>query len=193
MKLEALTKNAQKSGNIIIGLVGFCALLIILNIIQVAKFNKTEVIEVRYSPLANGQESVFVNKASTGHMEAWGYTVASIIGNVDHQNIEGTIEWLEEFLAPGLFRDIESTLREEAESIKVDEIEVAFDIRRVIYDPNDSRVYAQGVQSTKGPASESPDIRQRTYIIKVEIEGFRPVGTDLRVVEGIISPQKVQV
>lgn len=184
MKFEQFLTDINIARKAILGLAAIVCVLALTVLIQAASFRAETRVTVEVSPLLTEETEIAINSASAHYVEAWGYTVASLMGNVNHENVDAVLEWLQQYFSPTLYRQIQAELEAQAEHIKRDNVDISFNINQIQYNPENSVVSVAGRQETKGPGASTPDIRNRIYEITIRIRGFRVMVTDLNVREG---------
>lgn len=123
------------------------------------------------------------NGADQGFKKAWGYFVADLMGNVTPSNVGFIQKSLVDILTSSVYHDIQENLAEQARQVSDEGISTEFEIQAVTYQQTSDLIFVSGKSITRGPFGD-PDIKQRTYELKVEIRNYKPQISHLDAYEG---------
>ena len=113
------------------------------------------------------------NQASASLKESWALYIAELMGNVTPDNIEFIREALGTLLAADLYRSVLDGLWDQTQALKDERISLSFKPREVVYESETDRVFVTGTLVTQTPGG-TPDRRNRTYEMTVDIEHYQP-------------------
>ena len=115
-------------------------------------------------------------------LEAWGWSLAMLLGNVTPDNAEFIRPRLQPLLSPEIYRDAVGVIEEQVRQIREDRVVLAFRPQRVrtVMTGDAGRVYVTGQSTVSSMAGGRPDVRARTYELELAIRDYRLLVTDLR-------------
>lgn len=141
------------------------------------------------SPMAlNERVEILRNRASAQYKQAVGLSTALLLGNVTPGNVDFIKESLEPLLAAAIYRPVMEALSDQIRAIKLDNISIAFEPKEVLYERETDKVFVTGQLTTQGPSSK-PDIKTRTYELRIAIDDYRPRIAHIAVYAGAARTQ----
>lgn len=159
------------------------AALVTSNLLTGVALLRAERTVVLVPPVLDGPVSVARESASQEVREAWALHVAGLLGNVSPGNAAFLQRALEPLLDPSLRRPLIEVMARQVEDIQRENVTSTFMARDTRFEPATGKVFVSGQQTTSGPGGK-PQVRPRTYELRVEFRAYRPVVTHLDVYPG---------
>jgi conjugal transfer pilus assembly protein TraE len=144
---------------------------------------------VMIPPHLQAQGELGPDHASEEIQVAWGLYIANMLGNVTPK----TVGFLNSALAPSLsgrmYQPVLSSLEEQAESIRVEQLTVRFTPNGASFDRPRNRVVITGEHITQG-VRDSAIREERTYEMAFIVKGYRVLLDDIKVYRGAYAPNR---
>lgn len=184
MKLtEALAHN-RATRNLILLLGGSNALLVLTVLILMIQVSGRET-EVRMIPPIPTTETMEVARSSysASYAENWGMFVASMIGNVNPENISETLALLSRIMSSDLEDELRENMKASVETMKIQGFRLNFRPEEVRYDADSRLTYVIG-HMTETPVRGEPVTTRFTYEMRFSLSHGVPVMTHFKAYEG---------
>lgn len=124
--------------------------------------------------------------ASMSYIEAWGFALAELIGNVTPGNVQFISDRLKPLLDPKIYHQVLEVLEANAQSLRDDRISMRFEPRAVVYEKSTNKVFVSGWSYVRqGMSFESEKREERTYEFMIRIANYAPVIKKIDTYPGI--------
>jgi len=162
----------------------FIALLLVaLIVLLIQVFNKDTVVTIQPYTLTD-EAWVTSDESSSSYKEAWGWAVATLLGNVTPSNVDFIKERLSPILSPRIYNDVIDALEMQAREIKVDRVTMRFEPRFIEYEHDSGKVFVYGNSFVRGVARSGESRGERTYEFDIAISNYLPVIDHMSTYEG---------
>ena len=126
--------------------------------------------------------------ASRSYLEAWGFALAELVGNVTPGNVAFVSDRLKPILDPKVYHQILEGLENNARTLVEERITMRFEPRRVVYEKSTGKVYVFGYSFVRqGTSFETERRENRTYEFTLRIANYAPLLMGIDTYEG--TPQ----
>lgn len=151
------------------------ALIAIVLVLVVLVARKETIVTIQ--PFTLSEEAwVTRNDASRSYLEAWGFAIAQLLGNVTPGSVDFVKERLSPLLAPSVYQDVMDAVEVQAKEIRNDRITMRFEPRFVEYEPKSGKVFVYGFSYTRGASSQADEDRtERSYEFVLTVSNYLPV------------------
>lgn len=113
------------------------------------------------------------NNASQSYKEAWGYSLAQMLGNVSPGNLDFISKRLAPLLPSALYQSTMTALKAQTIMMKENRVTTTYDIKEVVFEKSSDKVFVYGDYYSKTP-SVKPKKEKRTYEFKINMESYLP-------------------
>ena len=114
--------------------------------------------------------------ASRSYIEAWGFALAELIGNVTPGNVTFIGDRLKPLLDPRIYHKTLEGLEANAQGLMDDRVSMRFEPRRVIYEKSSGKVFVSGYSFVRqGMSFETEKREERTYEFVIRIANYAPL------------------
>jgi conjugal transfer pilus assembly protein TraE len=117
------------------------------------------------------------NEADEGFKKVWGLFVAELAGNVTPANVDFMIENIAGLLSPGVYTELNDSLKFQAESIRMRKISIKFNAKDVYYSTERDMVWVYGQRVVTAAGVKTPRKSTYTYELKVTVRDGYPYIT----------------
>lgn len=131
---------------------------------------------------------VQANEAGASYKQAWGYHVATLLGNVHPGHYEATLQMLETVLTSRTAPEIREQIQDQLAELKAQNATVRFEPDDITYREQNDRVYVTGDQTVTPRGEDSGTSELRTYEMRIGMDRYRPQLLAIRSYEG--GPQE---
>jgi len=170
-----------------IALVGLSIALVLLAIVAVSK--RAPVI---IDPPGLSERGVIEpSNANAAVLEAWGMHFAQLLGNATPRSAEFVADALSPHIDGSAHEALITAIREQAETIKSEQISVQFTPTTVFYVPEDRYVVVSGEYVIHG-LRNSQSRSVRTYEVGVRVRNYQVSVTSLDTYDGPWQPNKAK-
>ena len=125
-----------------------------------------------------GELTIQGDKANQNYQQAWAYSVSTLIGNINSQNIDFVKKIMMKMLSPQLQVEIEPMLDKQAEMIKMRDIRQVFIADDLIHEPETDLITIWGQKITFIGGEPKADTKW-SYEFKITARNGRPKITHL--------------
>lgn len=116
--------------------------------------------------------------ASRSYIEAWGFALAELVGNVSPGNVQFVSDRLKPLLDPGLYHRALEGLEANAKTLIDERISMRFEPRNVTFEKSTGKVYVHGYSFVRHGGSFEVERREpRTYEFTIKIANYAPMIT----------------
>lgn len=123
--------------------------------------------------------------ASKSYMEAWGFALAELVGNVTPGNVSFVSDRLKPILEPRIYHQVLEGLESNARTLVDERITMRFEPRRVTYEKSSGKVYVEGYSFIRqGTSFETERRETRTYEFLLRIANYAPLLQGIDTYEG---------
>lgn len=161
----------QAEMRFLFGLIGALTIIIIILSISIS-MTKTEVVVIP-SHLTD-KVKIVGNEADEGFKKVWGLFVAQLVGNVTPSTVEFMIDNISGLLAPGVYTELNESLKFQSESIRMRKISISFNAKDVYYSEEKDMVWVFGERVVTAAGVNRKKKSTYTYELKVEVRGGYP-------------------
>lgn len=137
--------------------------------------------------------------ASRSYLEAWGFALAELVGNVTPGNVEFISDRLKPILDPKVYQSVLEGLESNARTLVEERITMRFEPRRVVFEKSSGKVYVYGYSFIRqGTSFESERRENRTYEFTMKIANYAPLLMGIDTYEGtprtrdVVEKEKTQ-
>ena len=124
--------------------------------------------------------------ASRSYIEAWGFALSELIGNVTPGNVQFISDRLKPLLDPKIYHKVLEGLEANAQQLKDERITMRFEPRRVIYEKSSGKVFVNGYSFIRqGMSFEAEKREERTYEFVIRIANYAPLIMAIDTYEGV--------
>ena len=156
-----------------VGVVLSVALLICI----ISMVSKDEIIILQ--PVTLGEDAwVTSDNSSQSYKEAWGFWMATLVGNVTPESVSFIKERVGPLLSPMIYNEVIAALQAQAAAIREDSITMRFEPKYVEYELETNKVFIYGSSFVKGQVSEEERV-ERTYEYEIKINNYGPSFVDM--------------
>lgn len=114
--------------------------------------------------------------ASRSYIEAWGFALSELIGNVSPGNVDFIGDRLKPLLDPKIYHTVLEGLQANAQQLIDDRVTIRFEPRRVTYEKSTGKVYVTGYSFVRqGMSFEAEKREDRTYEFVIRIANYAPL------------------
>ena len=114
--------------------------------------------------------------ASRSYIEAWGFALAELIGNVSPGNVTFIGDRLKPLLDPKIYHTVLEGLESNAQGLMDDRVTMRFEPRRVTYEKSSGKVFVTGYSFIRqGLSFEAEKREERTYEFVIRIANYAPL------------------
>ncbi|MDO4937842.1 MAG: TraE/TraK family type IV conjugative transfer system protein [Sutterellaceae bacterium] len=114
--------------------------------------------------------------ASRSYIEAWGFALAELIGNVSPGNVQFIGDRLKPLLDPKIYHKVLEGLESNAQGLMDDRVTMRFEPRRVTYEKSSGKVFVTGYSFVRqGMSFEAEKREDRTYEFVIRIANYAPL------------------
>lgn len=126
------------------------------------------------------QKSAWVaeDNASQSYKEAWGLSLAQILGNVSPGNLDFVQKRLSPLFPSSIHEKTMTALRAQVIMMKTNRVTTTFDPKEVVYEKSTDKVFIYGNYVTESP-SVKPRKEKRTYEFVINMESYLPQVVEL--------------
>lgn len=164
--IVARNSSLATNNKILIGLLGICVFKLV--------FMNDPVVVVR-PPNQTKDIVITGNKANEEYKKQWGLSIATLIGNINKNNVEFITNYVVSMLAPKLQAQNEQKLRGAAALLAAKGIDQTFTPSDITYDSVNDVVYVWGTKKTTLlNVSKDPETSKWTYEIVLGINNGAP-------------------
>ena len=150
------------------------ALVICLGVIF---FKDAEVIAIPEQNMF-GELSIKGSKANENYQQAWAYSISSLIGNINPQNVAFVKKTMMNVLSPRLQLQIEPMLDRQAEIIKMRDVRQVFIAEDLMHEPTTDLITVWGQKLTFIDGKPKADTKW-SYEFKIVANNGRPKVTHI--------------
>lgn len=143
----------------------------------------TETIMTIRPPGLTAEAKISRYEANEPYHKAWGLFIAEMLGNIKPGREDFILKTMKPLLAPSIYREVTTSIQEQARIINRDHITSSFTAKNVSYVPKTNTVYVTGREISKGPGSD-PVRNRRTYEMTINIQNYRPLLQALDAYDG---------
>lgn len=111
--------------------------------------------------------------ASQSYKEAWGLSLAQMLGNVNAGNLKFISERLGPLLPLDTYQDYMTTLNAQAAQMTENRITTRFEPSRIVYEKSTDKVFVYGKYYTKSPGVHEQQ-SERTYEFRIGMDSYLP-------------------
>ncbi|WP_288987703.1 TraE/TraK family type IV conjugative transfer system protein [uncultured Pseudoalteromonas sp.] len=154
----------------------FLSVAVVLSLITLF-FKDAEVIAIPEQNMF-GELSIQGQKANQNYQQAWAYSTATLIGNLNPQNVKFVTKTLMNMLSPNLQLEIEPMLNSQAEMIKMRDIRQVFIVEDLMHEPTTDLISVWGQKITFIGGEPKADTKW-SYEFKVLARNGRPKITHI--------------
>ena len=123
--------------------------------------------------------------ASRSYLEAWGFALAELVGNVTPGNVAFVSDRLKPILDPKVYHSVLEGLESNARTLTEERITMRFEPRRVTYEKSSGKVYVYGYSFLRqGTSFEAERREPRTYEFLLRIANYTPLLMGIDTYEG---------
>lgn len=123
--------------------------------------------------------------ASKSYLEAWGFALAQLLGNVTPANVDFIGDRLAPLLDPRIYHEVIDSLGANAAQLIEQRISMRFEPRRVIYEKSSGKVFVNGYSYLREGSSFANEKKQeRTYEFGIKIDNYAPLITSIQTYAG---------
>ena len=159
-------------------------LLVILAFCVFTLAQRPQIVTIRPWTL-NEDAQITRQSASKSYLEAWGFALAQLLGNVTPANVKFIGERLAPLLDPGIYHDVMDSLGANAQRLVEQRIAMRFEPRRVIYEQSTGLVFVNGYSFVREGTSFANEKRvERTYEFGIKIDNYAPLIVSINTYEG---------
>ena len=113
------------------------------------------------------------NNASQSYKEAWGLSLAQLLGNVSPGNLDFVKQRIIPLLPANLYEQTVTNMTAEVIMMKENRVTTSFDPLEVVYERDTDKVFVYGNYSSQSPAIKAKR-EKRTYEFKINMENHLP-------------------
>lgn len=114
--------------------------------------------------------------ASRSYIEAWGFALAELIGNVTPGNVQFIGDRLKPLLDPRVYHKVLEGLEANAQGLMDDRVSMRFEPRRVVFEKSTGKVFVYGYSFVRqGMSFENEKREDRTYEFVIRIANYAPL------------------
>jgi conjugal transfer pilus assembly protein TraE len=113
------------------------------------------------------------DNASQSYKEAWGYSLAMMLGNIDPGNLEFVKKRISPLLPTDLYQQTMTNLQAQVIMMRENRVTATFDPLEITYEKSSDKVFVYGKYKTETP-SVKPKQEMRTYEFKITMESYLP-------------------
>lgn len=165
------------------------ALLVIM--LQACSSFSQKTTVVMIPPQMQNKGSLGPETASEEVMVSWGMYLATLLGNVTPKSVDFLQEALASNLSGSMYQPVLDSVREQAETLKLEQISVSFQPNGASWDPNRKLVIVTGEHMTRGVRGATTR-EERTYEMRFIVRNYRVLLDDIKVYRGEYNPRKSQ-
>lgn len=132
----------------------------------------------------DGEAQIRAGEAGASYKQAWGYHVATLLGNVHPGQYEATRRLLEPVLTSRTAPDIREQIQDQLAELKASHATVRYEPEQVTYREADDRVLVTGEQTVTPRGEDSGTSERRTYEVRIGMDRYRPQLLTIRSYEG---------
>lgn len=125
-----------------------------------------------------GELSIQGTKANQNYQQAWAYSISSLIGNINPQNVSFVKKTMMNVLSPHLQLQIEPMLDRQAEMIKMRDIRQVFIAEDLMHEPTTDLITVWGQKITFIDGKPKADTKW-SYEFKIVANNGRPKVTHI--------------
>ena len=123
--------------------------------------------------------------ASRSYLEAWGFALAELVGNVTPGNVGFVSDRLKPILDPKVYHIVLEGLESNARTLVDERITMRFEPRRVTFEKSTGKVYVFGYSFVRqGTSFETERREPRTYEFTMKIANYAPLLMAIDTYEG---------
>jgi len=123
--------------------------------------------------------------ASRSYIEAWGFALAELVGNVSPGNVQFVSDRLKPLLDPKLYHRALEGLEANAKTLIDERISMRFEPRNVTFEKSSGKVYVHGYSFIRHGSSYEAERREpRTYEFTIKIANYAPIITQIDTYNG---------
>ena len=121
------------------------------------------------------QKSAWVSEdsSSQSYKEAWGLSLAQILGNVSPGNLDFVQKRLSPLFPSSIHEKTMTALRAQVIMMKTNRVTTSFDPKEVVYEKSTDKVFIYGNYISQSP-SVKPRKEKRTYEFVINMESYLP-------------------
>lgn len=124
--------------------------------------------------------------ASRSYLEAWGFALAELVGNVTPGNVGFVSDRLKPILDPKVYHQVLEGLEANARTLVDERITMRFEPRRVVFEKSTGKVYVFGYSfARQGTSFETERREPRTYEFTMRIANYAPLLQAIDTYEGM--------
>lgn len=116
--------------------------------------------------------------ASEEYQEAMALFFAELLGNVTPATVDFIKHRIDPMLAASIRQDVISTLTDQAQTIKTEQVAISFSPRSVLYERPSGKVFVSGRSKTIGPSGSEKE-ENRTFEFKFTTVDYLPRLTSI--------------
>lgn len=150
------------------------ALILCNFIVGLVALGRGATVSVSVPPGLNESITVSRGDGDLDYQQAWGYFLATLLGNVTPANADVVKKAIEPLLAPAIYRDAVRVLTEQVEAIKRDRVAMRFEARQVKFEVSSGKVFVEGFSVVSGAAGKE-ERNPRTYEFLIKVKNYRPI------------------
>ncbi len=113
------------------------------------------------------------NNASQSYKEAWGLSLAELLGNVSPGNLEFVKKRITPLLPANVYEKAITQMNAEVIMMRKNRVTTLFDVREVVYERSTDKVFVYGNYTRSSP-SVKPKKEKRTYEFRIDMENYLP-------------------
>lgn len=168
------------------------ALLGIVAFLVVTLANRPTIVTIQPWTLSEDAQ-VTRDRASRSYIEAWGFALSQLLGNVTPSNVGFIGERLGPLLDPAIYHSVMDGLGENAHMLIDQRISIRFEPRRVVYEKSTGKVFVTGYSyAREGSSLDNEKRTERTYEFQIKIDHYAPLITSIDTYEGGARTRDVQ-
>lgn len=130
--------------------------------------------------------------ASRSYLEAWGFALSELVGNVTPANSKFISDRIKPLLAPSIYHKVVEGLEANVNTLNEERITLRFEPRSVLFEKSTGKVFVSGMTYTRLASSlEVERSEERTYEFTLKIANYAPLILDINTYAG--KPRTRQV
>lgn len=184
MNIRDTIAVSRDSRRIIVSLATANAALVILAVVLLTKISGNETIVRMVPPIPSHEEMVVGSETfNAAYAENWGLWLATLVGNLNPENIDTTIGMISRIMAPDVYEKVRPSLLESASNMKIQGFSLRFEPTNINYDPKSQITYVTG-RMTEIPVRGKPTTEYYTYETRFSLRNGIPSLRHFRAYSG---------
>ena len=146
--------------------------------------NRDAVVTIQPWTLAEDAQ-VTRDDASRSYLEAWGFALAELVGNVTPGNVRFISDRLKPILDPAVYHAVLEGLEANAKTLADERISLRFEPRSVTFEKSTGKVFVYGRSYSRlGSSMEKEVSEERTYEFLLKIANYAPLQRGINPYKG---------